>query len=289
VIIIAWIFGAKVIAHVRGSNFENFYRYVEPAFQRLIRFVIKRLTLVILLAERFRVQFRGLLPDDRIRVLYNAVDTHLFDDDKPRRLEDDITLTVLFIGHLSAAKGFLDVLKAAPQVLRAVPSLAFSFAGEWLEAEKNILYDEAGHRLEHDSKAIRQLWSELQHWYDGRLRYLGVLTRLEVVAVIKAAHIFVLPSYSEGFPMAVLEAMAGGLPMVVTPVGTLAEVLEDGVNCIFVSPGDVDALAKALIELANRPELRERIGQANRELVRIRFSMEAMAERLSSFFKECLA
>jgi glycosyltransferase involved in cell wall biosynthesis len=288
IVMTARLMGARVIAHVRGGNFQNFYEHSNLLIRRLICLILSQLSYIILLAERFRGQFKGLIPERRIRVLYNAVDLDLFDGVKSQRQVADNAVTILFIGHLSIAKGFFDLLRAAPQVLDGVPGSTFAFAGEWLATEKNIFYSEDGRRLEHDSQDVYALWTKLQHRYNGRLRHLGTLPRQELAAAVKAADIFVFPSYSEGFPVVVLEAMAAGLPVVATPVGALPEVLKNGVNAIFVSPGDIDALARTLLELARQPELRERMGQANRDLVRANFSPEAMAARLALIFRECM-
>jgi len=284
------ILGTKVIGHIHGSNFQYFYEHSNQICRRFICQALSRFSCIILLAEKFRSQFDGLVPEQRIHVVYNVVDTHLFKKKGEQSFPlSDNAMTVLFIGHLSTAKGFFDLLKVAPQVLEAVPNLEFAFAGEWLSTENNILYDEAGHLIKHDNMAIRSLWTELLRRYDGRVRYLGVLSRPALATAIKTAHIFVLPSHSEGFPIAVLEAMAGGLPLVVTPVGALPEVLEDGVNAVFVSPGDIDALAKALIELACQPEKRIQMGLVNRKLVETAFTPEVMRRRIAEIFGQYAA
>ena len=71
----------------------------------------------------------------------------------------------------------------------------------------------------------------------------------EKEALFKQSDIFILPSYSEGFPLSVLEAMSYGLPLIVTPVGALPEVLKEGENCFFVKPGSVSDLTRALTQL----------------------------------------
>ncbi len=288
VIITAWALQARVVAHVHGSNFGNFYEHASPAVRRFVRSVMERLTRVILLAERFRNQFAGLVPDGHVHVLYNAVDTRLFGDLAHERPKHDAALAVLFVGHLSQAKGFVDLLRAAPAVLENLPTARFVFAGEWFDREGNILYDEGGRRLYSDPQAEQCLWNDLQTRYGERVAYLGVVTGARKTEVFKAADVFVLPSYSEGFPMSVLEAMAAGLPLVVTPVGALPEVLQDGVNAEFVLPGDIEALAEAIADMGRHPERRAQMGLANRKLVETSFTPRLMSMRLADVFRSAL-
>jgi glycosyltransferase involved in cell wall biosynthesis len=280
---------ARVIAQVHGANFGNFYHHSGATLRRIIRLVVGQTSMVLLSAERFREQFKDLVPAKNVRVLHNAVDWRLFEEAGPRRSRADSAVKILFVGHLSAAKGFPDVLRASSRVFAEVPKSTFTFVGEWLKIERNILYDEAGRPLKHSGSEMEILWRELKHRYQDRLQHLQGLAKNGMVTLMKTADIFVLPSYSEAFPVVVLEAMAAGLPLVVTPVGALPEVLEEGVNGIFVAPGDSDAIAKALIELAQRPDLREEMGRANMELVRKRFSPEAITRQLAALFQECLA
>jgi glycosyltransferase involved in cell wall biosynthesis len=88
----------------------------------------------------------------------------------------------------------------------------------------------------------------------------GPLPAPEVAAELRAADVFCLPSYREGLPMAILEAMAVGLPVVVTPVGGIPDVVRDGESGFVVPPGDAQSLADAVGALAVDPELRRRLG-----------------------------
>ena len=100
------------------------------------------------------------------------------------------------------------------------------------------------------------------------------------------ADIFVLPSYSEGFPVVVLEAMAGKLPIVTTPVGALPEVFDDGLNGFFVQPGDYHDLADKMIKLVTDPETRARTGQHNFRYVSENFDIDVIAGKLGDIFSE---
>jgi glycosyltransferase involved in cell wall biosynthesis len=284
-ILTARALGSKVVAHVRGSNFENFYRSASFPLRYFARFVVGRLARVILLAERFKKQFAPLLPPDRITVMYNAVDDRFY-----QMLADRPGLptgcTFLFIGHLSRAKGFEDLVEAIPVVLEAVADARFVIAGEWLDRENNILRDELGQPLSFNGPSIRVRWNDLCCHYGSRLFYAGVTTGADKVALFHRSHVLVLPSYSEGFPMVVLEAMAAALSLIVTPVGALPEVLVDGVNARFVLPGKPRLLADAMVELGLDPHKRRRMGEHNRQLVKTRFTFEPMRQQLRQVLQD---
>jgi glycosyltransferase involved in cell wall biosynthesis len=117
----------------------------------------------------------------------------------------------------------------------------------------------------------------------GRVRFLGV--RADVAELLSACDIFALASDWEGCPLAAMEAMAAGLPVVATAVGGVPELVVDGVTGILAPRGDVQALAGALESLAGNPRLRCEMGQAARERSR-RFEASAMVEAYAALFEE---
>jgi glycosyltransferase involved in cell wall biosynthesis len=117
----------------------------------------------------------------------------------------------------------------------------------------------------------------------GRLHLLG--NRSDVPSVLAAADAFVLPSLWEGLPMALLEAMAAGLPVVATSVAGTRQVVEDERHGLLVPPGDPSALAVALNRVVRDPALRTRLGKAARNHVRAEFSVDAQARRHADLYR----
>lgn len=115
-----------------------------------------------------------------------------------------------------------------------------------------------------------------------RATFLGF--RKDVPDLLMAADFFVLPSRDEGLPLAVLEAMARSLPVVVTPVGGVPEVVKDGEHGVLVPVDDDVALAGALAKLARDPELRGRLGEAGHRRVRDDFSFEQMTRKYEALY-----
>jgi glycosyltransferase involved in cell wall biosynthesis len=286
-ILTARVLGNRVIAHFHGGNFDIFYQSAGAPMRWFIRGVLRRLTRLIVLAEAHRCQFEGLLPAERVRVLRNAVPRADYDA-QPARQPLPAEVTILFLGKLSYAKGFVDLMTAAPLILVQVPGARFVFAGEWVPVQRNVQRDQWGRSLNRGGQAMVRQWEGLRQQYGERFHYAGVVAGSEKARLFQSADIFVAPSYAEGFGLVVLEAMGAGLPVVVTPVGALPEVLQPNVNALFVEPGDVQGIAEAVVALARQPDLRQRLGRANRALVEQAFTPEVMAGNLAAIFAEAL-
>lgn len=269
-----------VAAHLHGGDFATFYANAGRVMRMFIRFVLRRLTSLILLAERFRPQFERLVAPERQFVLYNAIERELFAGAETRF--DDPSrdgATVLYVGHLSHAKGFADALRVVPLVLARFPNVRFRFAGEWITEERNLYVGRDA------TTSITDEWRALSERFPDRVQLLGVIAGDEKERAFREADIFFFPSYAEGFPIVVLEAMAASLPIVGTRVGALAEVLVDRVHGQFAEAGDVDAFAEAIATLAQSPEARRAIGLHNRQDVLSRFASEDNVRRLVAIFR----
>jgi glycosyltransferase involved in cell wall biosynthesis len=121
----------------------------------------------------------------------------------------------------------------------------------------------------------------------GRVHFAG--QQDEVQTWLAALDVFVLSSDWEGMPNALLEAMAAGLPVVATAVGGTPEVVVDGVTGLLVPPRDPVALAEAITRLLHDPDLRRQMGQAGRERVKERFTVERMVSRTEALYRELIA
>lgn len=117
-----------------------------------------------------------------------------------------------------------------------------------------------------------------------RVRFLGFWEDLQ--DIYNMIDIFVLPSFSEGFPQVVLEAMENGLPVIATDVGGVSEAVIHGINGLIVPPRDARALADALKTLVNNKNMRGKMGDAAREISRSRFSYKVMLDRIFSIYDE---
>jgi glycosyltransferase involved in cell wall biosynthesis len=154
-------------------------------------------------------------------------------------------LVVLYSGRLRTRKAVAVLLEAVARLRREEPGVALVLVGD---GEQRPALREQAERL----------------GIAGAVRFVGKVPRDEMARRLADADVFCLPSLYEGLPLAVLEAMAAGLPVVATAVSGIPEAVEDGATGLLVPPEDADALARALGELARDPERRRRMGEAGR-------------------------
>jgi glycosyltransferase involved in cell wall biosynthesis len=119
-----------------------------------------------------------------------------------------------------------------------------------------------------------------------RIHFLGF--RRDVYRYLAHCQVLAMPSLHEGMPYTLLESMALGCPIVASRVGGLAEVLQDSVTALLVSPGDAHALALAVQELYNNPGLRKRLAANAQELQRRKYSLDAMTESYLGVYRQTL-
>jgi glycosyltransferase involved in cell wall biosynthesis len=174
---------------------------------------------------------------------------------------------LLEVGRLCAVKGQRDAIAALPLLGRADVTLLL--AGEDIEG--------GGAYLDALERQASQLGVR------DRVRFLG--RRDDVPALLAAADALVLPSWQEGLPLVVLEAMAAGVPVVATSVGGTPEAVVDGETGLLVPPRDVPALTAAIDTLLDDPERARRLGEAGRRRVRERFDAAESTRRILGLYE----
>lgn len=261
VCLLARIARRPYLVHVHGGEFMKFYaQESRPLTQRWIRHTLTRAALVIALSEQWRERLLAIAPTARIEVLPNGV---ALPDLHGRRQAQQPTL--LFVGDLIRAKGLYDLVRAFGRIAQRFPDLQLICAG--------------GHPPVEMTQLIAQLGLQ------RRVECPGWLGPDRLRAELGRATVFALPSYAEGMPMALLEAMSWGLPVIATPVGGVPQVVEHGVNGLLVTPGDIEGLAAALARLLSEPPLRESLGAAARLTIETRFSLDTALDRLGELYR----
>lgn len=254
--------GRPYIVHLHGGGFTRFYENESsPLGRRLIRATLEHAALIIALSAEWRERLLNICPTAKVEVLHNAV--AIPDTARLRRLEDH-EMTVLFLGHLLKDKGVYDLVRAFALVAARLPRARLILGGVG--------------NLDEVSKLARQL--EIQ----GRVSCPGWLGPEKKLAALATSTLFVLPSYAEGMPMALLEAMSWRLPVITTPVGGIPQVIQNDVNGLMLAPGDIEGLAAAMRRLLEDPALRERLGSAARATIETHFSLSDAMDRLSAIY-----
>jgi sugar transferase (PEP-CTERM/EpsH1 system associated) len=221
--------------------------------------------------RRFHAAQAGIRPD-RIRVLSNGVDTETFAPSRQLRARMRSDLGISDADFVVGAVGRMVPIKDYGTLVRAVGSLA-----EATSNFKLILVGEGPElpRLRELAQSVPGLGT----------RFLALGRRDDVPALLASMDVFVQTSLGEGMSNTVLEAMASGLPAVVTGVGGNLEIVTQGCGWLF-DPGDVQHLSQLLRMLAASPNLCARTGQAARKRVEEAFSHSAMLENYRRLYLE---
>ncbi len=201
---------------------------------------------------------------ERSSVLYNGIDTSRF---APRKQKTSkLPVKIGCVGRLSKEKRHDILLEALSQIQTSRrPGLVLVGDGPTRQSLENQIQD-----------------SDLAK----DVRLLG--TCHNVPSILKDFDIFVLASDTEGLPVALLEAMATGLPVIATRVGGVPELVEDGVNGFLVPPGDPGELASAIEKLVCDAELRQRMGAAGRQKAVRQFSIQTAARKHEELYRALL-
>jgi len=264
---LAFAFRVPYVIHLHGGRLAEFYQSGCNGFAKSwVRAVLREAARVVVLSQRWRDEVHKIEPAARTTIIGNPVPIPVSVEPSRRPAR-----TVLFLAWLKRTKGVLDLVRAIPIVLRSVPEATFVIAGSGLhggESPQSIMELARSLRVAH---ALR-----CPGWVNGAMKE----------SVLRESDVFVLPSYFEALPVALLEAMAHGVPVVATRVGGIPDVIEDGVNGLLVDPGQPEPLARAIIAVLTDDALRTRLREAARTHVRKRYSAGAVIEDLGALYRE---
>lgn len=203
------------------------------------------------------------LPPERVRVIYNGVDLARFDGVAPADLGlPPGAVAIGYVGSFEPRKGLPDLATAWPAVREAVPAAHLVLVG----------------RGTHDELLRERLGR------DPRVHFAGY--RADAPAVMRALDLLVLPSYVEGAPNVVLEAMAAGRATVATAVSGTPELVEDSVTGRLVPPADPQTLGRVLVEVVRDRATLAAMGRAGRERVERDFTIAGMLDRYEGLLHE---
>ncbi len=272
--LLARAFGVRVIGHVHGCMLEALLCQGQPWKKSLVRAALKIPHQLVVLTEYWRtLLLKEVSPSLNIATVPNTVDPLIGEAmERPATGTEDKGFMVLFIGSLGTRKGLLDALQAVPIVQAEVPDAEFVFAGRVELGQEKALVEAACEEA-------------MSH---GHVRFPGIVTGDEKLALFSQASIMILPSYNENLPVAVIEGMAMGLPVVTTPVAGVPDLIEDGIDGFLIQSGDHRTLADRIIRLAHDQELRRAMGQAGISKVRRQYSPQIFATRMARIYDQLL-
>lgn len=262
------VMGVKVVFHMLAP-FDVFYQRSDRKIHSLIRLALRRADHVVCLSEGDKAVMSTFLPSSSVAVLRSNVRlsaASAINVDRGGRER----INVIFIGGLDPfRKGIYDILKALPMVISACKDIRFTFTGG----------DNVRYALDNSLDPLFAPWVSFRGW----------LSEIEKEALYRAADLLLLPSYEEGLPYVIVEAMAAGLPIVSTPVGAIPEVIEEGINGFLITPGEYQTLARRIVRLCRDEQLRLQIGHTNRDEASRLYAQDVIFQELEAIYDQLLA
>ena len=266
-VVLARLFRLRVILHHHGAEAIDTYHAGPAALSALMRLVVRAAHMNVVLGSQWRtwlIEELSVAPE-RVRILYNAIEDL---PDAPLPVAGGTTgapFRPILLAVLSDRKGVGDFLTALAALKAGGIPLAATIGGGGPDLPR-----------------FRQMAGDLG--LGAECDFPGWVAPAEVADALARHDCYVLPSYREGLPVGILEAMRAARPVIATDVGSIAEAIPAGSGVTIVSPGDTAALADALTRLALSAETRRTEGAAARAAYEARFRLSSHLDRLVAIY-----
>ncbi|MBN1104911.1 MAG: glycosyltransferase [Deltaproteobacteria bacterium] len=247
------------------------YRFFDRLSERFVdRFVVVSDALMDQMTSNHRI------PAGKVTKIYNGIEVEHFSPkgDEMDRLKirealhiDEEAMLIGAVGRLVWQKGFEFLIRSVPEILMVSPNAKILLIGD----------GPLGPKLKSMCESMK---------LQGKVLFAGF--RRDIRSLLSTMDIVVIPSIKEGFPMITLEAMAMARPIVATRIDGIVEQIDDGLNGILVPPEEVDALSSAIIRLLKDNYLARKMGEAAREKVVSRFSIDEMVSKTEGVYMDLL-
>lgn len=256
----AWLYGCRVIVHVKGGNYDAFYRAQPKHWRILIRWTLRRTHCIVVLSRLLRGMFdfdpvlRG-----RIAVVPNGLPFPLNGPAQGRHLRQGRPVRLLFLSNLIQSKGYFDVLKAVAILQKKTAiRLEAIFAGHFLASPDD-----------HVSMSSQQAETKFHEYVIANgieriARYVGPVSGEAKRHLLETSDFFVLPTryFTEGQPVSIIEAMAHGCVVISTNYRAIPDMVVNGVTGVLLESSQPDKIANAVRWIVAHPQRYETMSRA---------------------------
>lgn len=249
-----------VINHIHGAEFEQFYINASAHKKKIIRKAYGKCEAFIALSDEWKERLALIVPKEKITVIENYCMIPALDSEKKNQ--------ILFLGEIGERKGCFDIPSIYAEVLKSEKTVPLVMCGDGETEKVKRLLKEKG--------IIRGVF--FPGWVRGE----------EKDRLLMESSVFLFPSYNEGMPMALLEAMGNGLAIVTTDVGGIPRLVDHGINGYLCKPGDIQDMAEKVSELLQDDKKRNEFGTAARKKAVTYYSLERHMEKLCALYRKLL-
>lgn len=255
-------FHKKIIYHVHGGGFQDFYLKSPVFIQKRVRYVMHSADLVVCLSEKWKLFFTSAFRPKRVVIVNNMVIPPI----NTNRIKQNGKFQFLFLGLIGDNKGVFDLLKVIAKYRS--------------KFENKLIIKIAGNgetdRLMNDIKKLN---------LQNLIHFEGWADLMKKEKLFRTSDAFILPSYKEGLPLSILEAMSYGLPVIAGKVGGIPDLLHKYRNGILVKPGDSHSIKKAIDKFMQDPVLLQKFSQRSTDGV-VDFYPKVVLKTLFSIYHE---
>ncbi len=260
---IARIMKKKIIVHMHGAEFKEYYEACNKGMQTRILNMLVNADYVIVLGENWEKYVKGLSPKINTVILKNTVAKS-----NSIVLRNEKIFNILFMAIIDKRKGIHDLVEAAYLIVKNLP-------------DKRLKFIIAG--TGNDEIEIKKRVKELN--LNSYFEFTGWITSVEKDKVLKQSHLLVLPSYNEGLPVSIVEAMSYAIPIVSTNVGSIDEAVFNGENGYLLKPGDVNNLYNSIREMIENEELWNSFSQKSLDIFNQYFDNNQYFNKVEQLYK----
>lgn len=263
-----------ILIHLHGARFRQFYEQAPFYFQFFIRSVLSSVEAAVVLSPALKNIFSPWVKKvywvpNGLNISWPWSVENKIKDSEPKKP------VITFLSNLLISKGILDFLDAISTVKAEHPEIKIKIAGE--------IWGKKGQR---ERKIIEARLNEALRLPE--VEYLGPVSRDQKSDLFKETDIFVLPSYDEGQPLSLIEAMAAGCAIIATPVGTIPDMIKDGFNGLLVPPGQPQIMAEKILWLIRNPYFRKKISVEARQTYENHYTQDIFIARMIEVFNALL-
>jgi glycosyltransferase involved in cell wall biosynthesis len=269
-LLVAKLLRARVLYQVHGGALPQAFFGGRRLLTGLLRRSLRLPDQVVVLASVELEAYRAFVPDQRVVALPNGIDCRPFARVPTVRSRSDLPLRLAYVGRLAREKGLYELLQGLRLAVHLGIDARLALAGDGPEAE-----------------ALQRYAAALG--IAGRVSFVGPVFGQAKVRVLGMADVAALPSYAEGLPYALLEAMAAGIPVLATPVGAIPDVVTEGTHGYLVPARDPAAIAEAIARFAADRERLSWMSRACRKRVLAAYSIERLAAEMALHYRALAA
>jgi len=264
-IFLAKVFRRKVIVHIHGGKFDFYYHHAFLIEKKLIRYALSIVDRVVVLSQEWQQKIETFCDQDKIVVIPNCVHrvelTAEIYAEKVRSPKN-----IIFLGDIISRKGVYDLVEAIRILNYAACDVqVFLYGSGELEEVRSRV----------DSLGLAEI-----------IKIPGWINPEQKEEVLRKAYLFVLPSYFEGLPVSILEALAHAVPVISTPIGGIPNAVIDGFNGYLVATNSPKKLAERIEYLLENEPVWKKFSTNAYNIAKSRFSMEFLEEQLCRMYAE---